>query len=403
MIDRKRIDEFFDFWSEVAKKNPKLEFGNGSAANLIYNQLVHLGEEPSEGNDKYNSNIDPSGRVGNKAFENLVEYYLNDEFLKVFVLKSHPSFCIFKSKGQQIDNASQHIKMYIPLDGDHIEKGSQMIFDYISKNRMVSTSKINRKVRFDDVVVRLVEPENFVQLMNFIDTNEYIQEGLLKPNPFAFNYHGIALACDGVGSESFNGILCALIDMFIGYCKDNKMIDNMNSYNFYKYVTYLYNSEFIYKTDSKIREYYFGVGNGSYDKEIDLFKQIIQSITEYSNEDYNISDYLEFYKKCNYKELTLEETVEMLKITIEKLSLKYSIEKKMTLAESDSLAIHQISAYLNLGEKKFITKDYNLRNILVNSNFRDNMNFMMMSSNQSRLVDFLREININLEETRVKI
>ena len=211
------ITKFLKFWAQLAKENPKLVFGTGEYYEMIYGQLKELGVKDTESNRKYDDNHlkNKNDDVGNPMFYKFIKYYWDNPNIKVFCQSDWKYSCQFVTNDEQIISVGNHLKLYVPLDADHLEDGAKMIFDFIANNRICSNSKISSEIRFDDIVIRMVEPEELILLLNFINNNEYIQEGLISPNPFAFNYHGLALACDGL--TSYNGIISSLIDLYMGY------------------------------------------------------------------------------------------------------------------------------------------------------------------------------------------
>lgn len=130
-------------------------------------------------------------------------------------------FLIFSS-GYIKDN---EIKMYIPLDYNHIYEGANRLFDFITANKITHNSKIANFIRSDNVVVRVDKLADMEKIINFVINDAYIQEGMLKVNPFLENYNGIGLAMDN--SYSYNYETAKLIADFL-----NKVLDDINYYSY---------------------------------------------------------------------------------------------------------------------------------------------------------------------------
>ena len=61
-------------------------------------------------------------------------------------------FCQFISSDLKAKGTSDHIKVYVPLDHEHLERGVNELFDFLDANKISHESKVGKKVRFDDVV-----------------------------------------------------------------------------------------------------------------------------------------------------------------------------------------------------------------------------------------------------------
>ncbi len=397
MNNKQRIDEILNYWTDISKENPNIDFGSGEIYGSIYDKLIFTGVENNEKNLEYDAQykqkVDPL--VGNPIFYNFIDYYANNPNISVFCNPNWKYFCQFKTRDNQIRGASQHIKIYVPLDAEHIEAGSKMIFDYIAQNKICSISKISSQIRFDDLVIRIVEPDQLYKIIDFIDNNDYIQEGLISPNPFAFNYHNIALACDG--SLSYNGVISGLIDLYTAYIQKNKYETIPNSDDFYKYISFLYMAEFKFGTRNTIEDYFAKIDDRIINK--NNYEQVIRLVLESSDSMYNVNDFIRHYKDCSYRELTLEDTIDLLGDAIYIISEKISRQTGRSLKDSENLAIQQIALYLNTNNQNCITRDSNLRNKIHNSNFRDNLNYMLMS-NEQNLWQFVRDLEVGLDNTR---
>lgn len=242
-----QINTFLDYITKLAKQNPDFPINSNS----IYSNLIYMNCEPStEKEIAY-------------YFPHWIERFKNTPNINVHNDQNWSYFCQFdncKSK-EEIINTEQ-IKIYVPLDRNHIYNGSNQLFDYLASNNIKHVSKIGKDFRFDSVVVRVFNIEDAKKVENFINQNNYIKEGLYKPNPFFANDKNVALASDGLLSS--NTVLSSLISLYVNEYK-NQNIEFQNHYQtFYNYIEQLYN--FYYKNENSNIEDLFNTIHPGKDK-----------------------------------------------------------------------------------------------------------------------------------------
>lgn len=188
--------------------------------NVVYNYLRNLGIGDN-----------PQYAVNNSFFGDWISRFKNKQNIRVFVSKDWPYFCQFVNKSVQYDC----VKIYIPLKLDHIYEGANRIFDFLDKNNIAHSSKISSDIRTDDVVVRLSSCEDAQKLQAFIDNDKYIQEGMLRVNPFCFNKNGVGYAFDG--TLSYNSVLSTTIANYINdRISKEYSVDEINVEDFKVYI-----------------------------------------------------------------------------------------------------------------------------------------------------------------------
>ncbi|MDD6879708.1 MAG: hypothetical protein PUD59_05775 [bacterium] len=219
MNDVELMDKFIKMFASVAKQHD--DFSLAKWNNTIYYYLVRSGV------NKIDSQVDLDNTG---MFSRWQRYYEKKENCKCFVDKKWNYFCQFVNHKDDVMKSKEHIKVYIPLDYQHIEIGAEAIFDFLSENNIKHISKIGKHIRFDDVVVRLSSEYDARRLQEFINKNNYIQEGLIRANPFADNKDGIAYACDGF--LSYNSTVCSAIAKYLEYLKENNQLNNANIEDF---------------------------------------------------------------------------------------------------------------------------------------------------------------------------
>jgi len=210
---------------------------------------------------KYNTKAFNSSKINNN-FDLWIKDFENISNIDVYVKEDWNYFCLFKNG---IVDSSKLIKMYIALDDKHIYEGAKQIFKFLADNKIVHTSKIGSDVRIDDIVIRVENIEDVKKIRSFIFNNEYIKEGIMDINPFAFNDGYISYAWDG--GYSFNSVLSSYISNYIYELKKNNQL-HLGSYNnFLQYLHIKYNNVF-----NK------GIGIKEYINEMDLNDDYINEV-----------------------------------------------------------------------------------------------------------------------------
>ena len=375
------INSVLKYWADIAKENPNINFDSESMHNAIYKYLINLGVPQTEKRYDLKDGFSPSGFRTNtpesrevyvdSAFNNWLSYYKNNNKLDVFVDPSWDYFCQFISKDRTAYNQDEHIKVYIPLNSSHIEEGAKQIFNFLNENNISHVSKIGKHIRFDDIVIRVIKKEDAEKLLDFVKKNKFIQAGLIKPNPFAVNKNGIALASDG--RLSYNSTIATLIAMYIGDRKTERKLSKVNHLDFLKYLTDLYKKEFISKTYKKL-QFKFGFSESNID-EYNNYREVIALIINVQNPNYNFENLIDHYKKTSkYREPKTESTnliddnTNMLNLLTE------TVETMKNRFNSEDQALRNISAYLITNDETYLTRQNNLRDKVKNSNFRNFIN-----------------------------
>ena len=161
-----------------------------------------------------------SKKVNNRLFGKKNIYYY---------LFPNSDFCGFKSRKEDSSN-KEWFKIYVAVDYDHIKKSVNSLIDFLnSQTEFIYDMKVAKKMRSDNIVIR-VKNENHVQsILDFIKTNLTIQKGLNPQNPLMPNINGIGLINDFGGSynDFMAGIVCDFLkqnddlsyESFVNYLK----------------------------------------------------------------------------------------------------------------------------------------------------------------------------------------
>ena len=186
------------------------------------------------------------------SFDGLFNYWTsnnNRSNTNVFVSPDWKYFCQFISQIEKMIDSTKHRKIYLSLKPSYLMEGVDRLFDFLSRENIPHESKVGKKSRDDQIVVRVGSHEDCLKVVNFIKNDPYIQEGKKKANPFSFQYEGVALTSDGI--TSYNGCITCIIKSYLQEMKNNNTIDSINVNTFIDYCIDYYNRYFVYKSDIK--------------------------------------------------------------------------------------------------------------------------------------------------------
>lgn len=217
-------------------------------------------------------------------------------------------FLILNNKDDKVLDCLDQIKLYIPLDKEHINAGAKLIFDFLAQNDIPHLSKIAVYIRRDNIVIRMNDKNAAMRLIDYVNSSDYLMEGLLKPIPFTFQYKGIGLAVDG--TFSYNSTVADLVASYINEKKEAK--ENVDVYSFKNWLMKKYNLTFTAPFYNMFDEFLrvktlpqaktLNIGHQLYMLE-NIMQLMILSLS--SN---NINDFFSHYDRCcdikKYKDIT---------------------------------------------------------------------------------------------------
>ena len=396
MNNNNRINEILQFWADVYENNPQLEFTYRYFYHqLIFNDVkpedrqVNLSEQISKLNPrlKINPAIESYNCLHNSTFNNWIQMFSNSNNTDCFISDSWNYFCQFISRDRQARAATEHMKIYIPLDANHIEYGAKIIFDFLDQNSISHLSRIGQEIRFDDIVIRLIDPEDTDKLLNFVKSNSYLQEGLIKPNPFAFQKDGIAMAIDG--DLSYNTIIATLLKTYMDCKRSTNSLNYVDVEDFYRYLRKLYKEQFIEHTNNTLSD---ALNWESYEEK--NYRQVISLIIQVHDPTFNYDSYLRHYSMCaNIPVLTEQEIRNCNNLLVEALQTMTS--------RFNHNGMFQVESFFESGRADLITNNNNLRNRMVNSTFRSTLRGILNQRKMSfkeYAQQLLKTHNIDLDD-----
>ena len=207
--------------------------GFAYSANIIYQYLIFR-DVPNNDREKLLSNM-YVGEIDKKndLFYKWIAKFKLKKNITVFCNEIHRYFCQFINGNIDSDNC---YKLYVSVDYDHIYKSAIKIFDFIRKNNIEHSSKIARKIRFDDIVIRVNSEEDAKKIIDFVNNDSYIKSGTFRNNVFAFSDGIVNVAYDGY--TSYNSFLAATLADYLNDMKYNKnaSVDEVSIASFANYL-----------------------------------------------------------------------------------------------------------------------------------------------------------------------
>ena len=215
---KEEMDEFLKYIYQIAVQN------NYINEYIIYNTMTDYSLKREDIDKELKTGADIS-----EFFDKWEQEYPIDESYKngffAYVSPNWESFCQFISTEYERDN-NGYLKLYIPVDKEHIYESAKKIFNHVSSIGADHESKISRVIRSDNVVIRLRanDYKNAQSIIDYINNDPYIKEGLNKTNPFVPTYKGIGIMKES--GISYNYEMSNLICKYIREKKEEPTIED---------------------------------------------------------------------------------------------------------------------------------------------------------------------------------
>lgn len=226
VFDNPRLDEITQFLQRIYKikvDNPDVYLDR----KFVYRELCRCGIQKSEILE--NGQLKPNEEMFYKWYK---RFAFNSK-VKAYVDKNWPYF--FQFVRGDLKNYGKYIKLYIPIDSEHLYEGANILFDYIASLNIDHCSKISKEIRSDNVVVRLKAGDyyNAMKIINFVKSNAYLKEGLNKTNPFVPSILEIGIMDEN--GISYNSEMSRCIIEYVDYCISHN-ITNVDATSFTKWI-----------------------------------------------------------------------------------------------------------------------------------------------------------------------
>ena len=224
------IDSFLKYIYEIKKSNPNFAINE----HLVYREMERYGlkEEDLSKNRALSSVED--------LFPKWQERYRSHNGIDVIRAENWRYFLQFTNDYFYDD---EYLKLYIPIDKNHLYEGANILFDYIESLGVSHVSKIAQEIRSDNVIVRLKKDDydSAMKIIDFVTNNQYLKNGLNKTNPFIPTVKGIGIMRES--GISYNGDMSRFIAAYIteSYRMDKNDV-SINDFNSW-YSSHSYNQE----------------------------------------------------------------------------------------------------------------------------------------------------------------
>ncbi|MGM9877554.1 MAG: hypothetical protein ACI33S_02790 [Bacilli bacterium] len=249
-LDSPRINQINDFLNmmlSVAKEN-----NTTLTADDVYYLLCRFNIKNNDHNKRH---------MIENLFYSWIDKFKGRNNINVFRADNWRYFCQFTNKAHLVQG--KDIKMYIPIDYDHLDKGVSELFNFMSSLNMTHASKVGLDLRNDNVVVRLPinDVENAYKIIEFCNNNKYIKSGLNQTNPFVPNYNNIGLMYEE--GFSYNYEMAKGIATFINR---NKHRNRVTIDDFNREFDYLFSNNEYYDSIKAAYNEATGLSKGQFQK-----------------------------------------------------------------------------------------------------------------------------------------
>lgn len=163
-------------------------------------------------------------------FERFINNFRNVPNANVFVAANWSYFCQFVNDPAGSMYDTNPIKIYIPLRKEHIEENVNKIITFMAKNNIIHRSKLAKKVRVDDLVLRVRDKNDATKVINYINST-IPKEDLYECNPFCINEGNVGLTMDRY--MSYNEVLSKYICLYINNCYFKNEVASYESFKEY--------------------------------------------------------------------------------------------------------------------------------------------------------------------------
>ena len=217
------MDNFLKYIYTIFSQNDLSGYSKDEKKSIICYELRKYGLKPQD--------LGPNREMINNEY--LFTYWLdknkNSGYKDAFVDSKSNYFIQFvDNKGRTFDR--NFIKLYIPVDGNHLYQGVNELFDFIRNQGIRHISKVAQEKRSDNITVRLdaADEESAQKIIEFVNSNPILKEGLNKTNPFVPTVDGVGYMYEtGI---SYNSQMSLLIEEYIEYCLNSNSIANINQF-----------------------------------------------------------------------------------------------------------------------------------------------------------------------------
>ncbi len=358
-----RINDFLRLIKEIKDNGVLID------SNLVYSNLINIG-----------SKKEPI----NKYFAYWKEKFNKNKNVHVY---NDAYYCHFDSPTIKND-AYNMLKIYIPMDKDHMYNGINSLFDYIAESGITYHSKITSDTRIDDVVLKVDSIASAEKIRNFINHEDYIKKGLINTNPFTVIDNNISYTWEG--KLSYNLVVSDWISRYI-----NKTNKDISCDNFLEYICNKYNDVFI--EGNNINKFSNEIKNIDGEQGL-LNYQRITEILIMSLNNISLKDFYTMYqsiidkeksknKLLNIKKLVEKDKENNIEINNEDKEVFDYAFIQMCKNEDLEKTVKRFKNFINTGSYLQFTKKNNIRQLMIENMTREKAKELMLEEQKQILTN----------------
>ena len=377
------MQDFIVYLSTIYKINEDKNFTFEDLYSFIYTELVRMGTNRGSEADFSNE--------GNHTFERLESYFSNRRNTHTYVDPINNYFLQIQNKPELHLNNVATIKLYIPQNANNMERSARVLFDFIDDANISHISKISKNERFDDIVVQVTNMNDAIKILNFAKGNRQIQNGLLPPNPFCYSSDGIAMSYGRNGS-TINTVVASLLAAYSSEKISSHTTDEMFLLDFISFTRKYYEKHFTNLEDIGEVVADFNLKQGETNtsennRRIANVGHIIKFFIDSVYPMYSLNDFnKDFLETSNTAKILAEATEigirrreksnafgEKFVGTIDNILLESVDTFKSKYHIDDENALKIVKNYLEDKNSSKITRDNDIRNKYIKSDFSNKM------------------------------
>lgn len=324
------------------------------SSDIIYHELSRFNVNNGE-----NSVIDNDSLIGVQL--GLNNKFKNNSKVNTFTSRDGYFWAIENRCGKEdkefLSDMYNSIKIYISVDLENIYKISELLFNFMIKEKIVMQCKISKSMRNDALVCRVSGREAATKVCEYLESLNY--ESKIKPNPFLMENGKTYMAMDG--RLSYNYTLATLLKQYFNTKKSKKQLDGVSCEQFNKFV-----KEQIRMLGSGQRKYYIDLYGLNTEEKYKDFMMICNLISK------NLDNSLSLEQLYEYGDIrSLTGKVEKNKYSKQDEDKILYVINGLTNYYSITDVHRIIMKYIETGDVKYFTRKDDIRTI-VSDNFDAN-------------------------------
>lgn len=134
------------------------------------------------------------------------------------------------------------VKLYLSFPKEQLEGAVIQIFDFITKKKIATKSKVAAHLRSDEVVLRFTNIADANLMIDFINNNKKLFNSMKRTNPFVPRIGSVGIAYDE--DLSYNSVVENIIYSYLRLRKIENALSQVGYNDFVLYVQQYYNRTF---------------------------------------------------------------------------------------------------------------------------------------------------------------